>query len=160
MDKRFEALIAMLVAATLHSSGAAEPSDGQQVSRSQGRNINPADARFFSGNARVEPLFAATRELSMAGAYVTFEPGAHSSWHTHPAGQRLIVTAGIGRTQEWGRLAQEIRAGDVVVCPPGVKHWHGAAPDSAMTHLAITGSVDGKTVDWLEPVSPEQYKGK
>lgn len=157
MDKRFEVLIAMLVAATLHSGGAAEPSDGQQVSRSQGRNINPADARFFSGNARVEPLFAATRELSMTGAYVTFEPGAHSSWHTHPAGQRLIVTAGIGRTQEWGRLAQEIRAGDVVVCPPGVKHWHGAAPDSAMTHLAITRQVGDEPANAKRRKAPEYF---
>ena len=88
---------------------------------------------------------------------MTFEPGARSAWHTHPAGQRLVVTNGVGLTQAWGKPVQTIRAGDTVVCPPGVKHWHGAAPTTAMTHLAITGQVDGKTVTWLEKVSDDHY---
>lgn len=94
---------------------------------------------------------------NVSGAYVTFEPGARSAWHTHPAGQRLIVTSGVGLTQQECQPVQVIRAGDVVSCPAGVKHWHGAAPGSAMTHLAITGIVDGKSVDWKELVTDEQY---
>ena len=148
-----------IVGVGMQSGRAAGPTGGQQITKADARTTNPADPKFFDGNARVEPLFTATRELAVAGAYVTFEPGARSSWHTHPAGQRLVVTAGVGRTQEWGKPMREIRAGDVVMCPPGVKHWHGAAPDKAMTHLAITGSVDGKTVAWLEKVSDEQYAG-
>ena len=96
-------------------------------------------------------------DIRVSAAYVTFEPGARSAWHTHPAGQRLIVTAGVGLTQQEGQPVQVIRAGDVVSCPAGVKHWHGAAPGSAMTHLAITGVVDGKSVNWKELVTDEQY---
>ncbi|MGE8154030.1 (R)-mandelonitrile lyase [Pseudomonas vancouverensis] len=129
----------------------------QQVSRagSQASTAGPAD--YFTGRVRVDPLFAPSEEINASGAYVSFEPGARSAWHTHPAGQRLVVTSGVGRVQEWGKPMQEIHPGDVIVCPPGVKHWHGAAPGSAMTHLAVTGSVDGKSVHWLEKVSDEQY---
>jgi quercetin dioxygenase-like cupin family protein len=102
-------------------------------------------------------LFPATGENNASGAYVTFEAGARSAWHTHPAGQRLVVTSGVGLTQEWGKPVQEIHPGDVIVCPPGVKHWHGAAPASSMTHLAVTGSVEGKSVQWLEKVTDAQY---
>ena len=102
-------------------------------------------------------MFAARADVPYGAAYVTFEPGARSAWHTHPAGQRLIVTAGVGRTSVWGGTVVEIDAGDAVWCPPGVKHWHGAAPGSAMTHLALTGQKDGKNVQWLEKVSDEQY---
>ena len=91
---------------------------------------------------------------------VTFEPGARSAWHTHPAGQRLVVISGVGLTQEWGKPVQVIRPGDVVWCPPGVKHWHGAASATAMTHLAVTGTVDGKNVKWMEKVSDEQYNAR
>ncbi len=143
----------------IQSGRASEPMMPQQITRAGTQASVPAAADFFTGNARVEPLFTATRELPAAGAYVTFEPGARSSWHTHPAGQRLVVIAGEGRTQEWGKPVQEIRAGDVVVCPPGVKHWHGASPTTAMTHLAVTGSVDGKTVNWLEKVTDREYAG-
>jgi 4-carboxymuconolactone decarboxylase len=152
--------IAIAAGLSIHPGRAAEPATEQQITKPEGRTSISADARFFTGRALVEPLFTATRELSVTGAYVTFEPGARSGWHTHPAGQRLVVTAGVGRTQEWGKPVREIRAGDVVVCPPGVKHWHGASQDGAMTHLAITGSVEGKTVDWLEKVTEEQYAGK
>jgi quercetin dioxygenase-like cupin family protein len=101
-----------------------------------------------------------TREHTapFSGAYVTFEPGARSAWHTHPAGQHLIVTSGVGWTQEWGGPVTETRTGDVVWCPPGVKHWHGAKPTTAMTHVALTGTAGGKNVDWLEKVSDEQYR--
>jgi quercetin dioxygenase-like cupin family protein len=89
---------------------------------------------------------------------VTFEPGARSAWHTHPTGQHLIVTSGVGWTQEWSGPVVEIRAGDVVWCPPAVKHWHGATPTTAMTHIALTGTAGGKNADWLEKVSDEQYR--
>ncbi|NDJ55901.1 cupin domain-containing protein [Enterobacteriaceae bacterium 4M9] len=127
--------------------------------------ITPADSQRavygapenFTGQVVVAPLFPAGPDIHASGGYVTFEPGARSAWHTHPAGQRLIVTAGVGLTQEEGQPVQVIRVGDMVSCPPGVKHWHGAAPDSAMTHLAITGTVDGKNVQWMEKVTDEQY---
>jgi quercetin dioxygenase-like cupin family protein len=113
--------------------------------------------QYFTGTARVDPLFAASAPSTTSGAAVTFEPGARSAWHTHPAGQVLIVTSGAGRVQQWGGAVQEIRPGDVIVTPPGVKHWHGAAPLTAMTHLAIQDSVEGKNVLWMEKVSDEQY---
>lgn len=112
----------------------------------------------FTGRVRVDPLFGAEPPILASGAYVTFEPGARSAWHTHPAGQRLVVTAGTGLTQEWGKPIQVIRTGDVVVCPPNVKHWHGAGPRTAMTHLTVTGVVDGKSVQWLEKVSEQEYE--
>ncbi|WP_103308522.1 MULTISPECIES: carboxymuconolactone decarboxylase family protein [unclassified Pseudomonas] len=134
-----------------------ESRTSQQISRagSQASVAGPAD--YFTGRVRVDPLFPATDEVSASGAYVSFEPGARSAWHTHPAGQRLVVISGVGLTQEWGKPVQQIRPGDVIVCPPGVKHWHGAAPTSAMTHLAVTGTVEGKSVEWMEKVSEEQY---
>jgi quercetin dioxygenase-like cupin family protein len=95
-------------------------------------------------------------KINVSAAYVTFEPGARSAWHTHPAGQRLIVTSGVGLTQQEGQPIQIIRPGDVVSCPAGVKHWHGATPDSAMTHLAVTGNVAGSNVEWMEKVTDEQ----
>jgi quercetin dioxygenase-like cupin family protein len=92
---------------------------------------------------------------------VTFEPGARSNWHTHPSGQRLLVVSGVGLTQEWGKAVQEVRAGDMLWCPPGVKHWHGAGPTAAMSHLAITGTTrDGKNVNWMEKVTDEQYNAR
>jgi quercetin dioxygenase-like cupin family protein len=117
-------------------------------------------AENFTGRVRVDPLFPADKSVGVSGAYVTFEPGARSAWHTHPAGQRLVVTAGIGLTQQEGQPVQVIRPGDVVLCPPGVKHWHGAAPGSAMTHLAVTGVAAGKSVEWMEKVTDEQYSAR
>jgi 4-carboxymuconolactone decarboxylase len=93
----------------------------------------------------------------MSGSSITFEPGARTAWHTHPVGQTLLVTSGVGRVQQWGGLVQEIRPGDVVRIPPGVKHWHGAAPTTAMTHISLTEELDGTNTDWLEKVSDEQY---
>ncbi|MCZ4057889.1 cupin domain-containing protein [Pantoea sp. LMR881] len=121
------------------------------------QNAVSGPAENFTGRVRVDPLFPADKTINASGAYVTFEPGARSAWHTHPAGQRLIVTTGVGLTQQEGQPVQIIRAGDVVSCPPGVKHWHGATPGSAMTHLAITGTVAGKSVEWMEKVTDEQY---
>jgi quercetin dioxygenase-like cupin family protein len=116
---------------------------------------------FFTRLVRVDPLFPANDDINASGAYVTFEPSARSAWHTHPKGQYLVVTAGVGLTQEWGKPVQEIRPGDVIWCPPGVKHWHGAAPLTAMTHLAITGcTADGKNVEWMEKVSDEEYNAR
>lgn len=109
---------------------------------------------------RVDPLFPANGEINASGAYVTFEPGARSAWHTHPAGQRLVVVSGVGLLQEWGKPVQQIQPGDVIVCPAGVKHWHGAAATTAMTHLVVTGAVDGKSVAWLEKVSDDQYNAR
>jgi quercetin dioxygenase-like cupin family protein len=117
----------------------------------------PSD--WFTGTVRIDPLFPATDPARAAGNSVTFEPGARTAWHTHPLGQTLIVTAGCGRVQRAGGPIEEIRPGDVVWFPPGEKHWHGAAPATAMTHIAIQEYLDGKPVDWLEKVSDEQYLG-
>lgn len=136
------------------------PLTGQQVCCAGTQASAAGPEASFTGIVRVDPLFAATREFNVSGAYVTFEPGARSAWHTHPAGQRLVVVSGVGLTQEEGKPIQEIRPGDVIVCPPGIKHWHGAGPCTAMTHLAITGAVDGKSVDWMEKVTDQQYSGR
>jgi quercetin dioxygenase-like cupin family protein len=145
-------------------AGAADGQDGtagppavQQITRAgvQPSVAGPAD--FYTGRVRVDPVWPANADINASGGLVTFEPGARSAWHTHPKGQRLVVTSGVGLTQEWGKPVQEIRPGDVVWCPPGVKHWHGAASTTAMTHLAITGTADGKNVDWMEKVSDAQY---
>ena len=117
----------------------------------------PAD--WFTGTVRIDPLFGPPEPARAAGALVTFEPGARTAWHTHPLGQTLIVTAGCGRVQRLGGLVEEIRPGDVVWFPPGEKHWHGAAPTTAMSHIAIQEKLDGKVVDWMEKVTDEQYGG-
>ena len=115
----------------------------------------PAD--WFTGTVRIDPLFAPTEPARTGGASVTFEPGARTAWHTHPLGQTLIVTAGSGLAQRWGGPIEEIRPGDVIWFPPGEKHWHGAAPTTAMTHIAVQEYQDGSPVEWLEQVSDEQY---
>ena len=124
---------------------------------SQPSAAGPAD--WFTGNVRIDAPFKAGEPARVAGAIVTFEPGARTAWHTHPLGQTLIVTAGCGRAQRWGGPIEELRPGDIVWFPPGEKHWHGAAPATALTHLAIQEALDGKAVDWLEKVSDEQYLG-
>ena len=118
----------------------------------------PAD--YFTGTVRVDPLFQAPVPARVSGAAVTFEPGARTAWHTHPLGQTLIVIAGSGRVQRLGGVIEEIRPGDVVWFPPGEKHWHGAAPTTAMTHIAVQEALDGKNVEWLEQVSDVQYEGR
>jgi quercetin dioxygenase-like cupin family protein len=111
----------------------------------------------FTGAVRVDLLHAAKEPWRASAAYVTFEPGARTVWHSHPVGQTLVVTAGVGRVQRFGGPVETIRPGDVVWIPAGVKHWHGAGPTTGLTHLAITETLNGKNVDWLEPVSDEQY---
>src|SRR6186713_1411472 len=120
-------------------------------SGSQASNKGPAD--WFTGTVRIDPLFQAQAPARVAGANVTFEPGARTAWHTHPLGQTLIVTSGLGWAQREGGPIEEIRPGDVVWFPPSLKHWHGATPTTAMTHIAITEFQNGKNVDWLEKVS-------
>jgi quercetin dioxygenase-like cupin family protein len=123
---------------------------------SQPSSVGPA--KYFTGTVRIDPLFEAPAPARVRGASVTFEPGARTAWHTHPLGQTLIVTSGLGWTQCWGEPKQEIRPGDVVSCPPGKKHWHGATPTTAMTHIAIQEALDGKVVDWMEKVGDAQYR--
>jgi quercetin dioxygenase-like cupin family protein len=122
---------------------------------SQPSDKGPAD--WFTGTVRIDPLFRAPDPARVAGASVTFEPGARTAWHAHPLGQTLIVTAGCGRVQRWGGAIEEIRPGDVVWIPPGEKHWHGASPTTAMTHVAIQERLGDKAADWMEHVSDEQY---
>jgi 4-carboxymuconolactone decarboxylase len=128
-----------------------------QITRSGTHPPQMGPAEYFTGKVRIDPLFPAGDPPGASGAYVTFEPCARSAWHTHPLGQVLIVTAGVGRVQQWGGPVEEIRTGDVVWTPPGVKHWHGAAPTTAMTHLAIQEPLNGSVGDWMEKVSDEQY---
>ena len=123
---------------------------------SQASSTGPATN--FTGAVRVDPLYDAPEPARVRSAVVTFEPGAYSAWHTHPLGQTLIVTAGCGLVQCWGGKARRIRPGDVIWCPPGEKHWHGATPTTSMTHIAIVEKLDGKTVDWLEKVTDDQYQ--
>ncbi|OLP58788.1 cupin [Xaviernesmea oryzae] len=121
----------------------------------QASGVGPSD--WFTGTVRIDPLFAAISPARAAGNAVTFEPGARTAWHTHPLGQVLIVTAGCGRVQRAGGPIEEICPGDVVWFEPGEKHWHGAAPTTAMTHIAVQEALDGKAVEWLEPVRDEDY---
>lgn len=130
----------------------------QRITRAGTVAATAGPAENFTGRVRVDPLTAVNDSINASTAYVTFEPGARSNWHTHPAGQYLIVTAGAGLTQEWGKPVQQLRAGDTVWCPPGVRHWHGAAPTTAMTHIAVTGTVAGKGVVWEDKVTDEQYQ--
>jgi quercetin dioxygenase-like cupin family protein len=131
-----------------------------EIKRGGSQPSSKGPAEWFSGTVRLDPLFDAKAPARAAGASVTFEPGARTAWHTHPLGQTLIVTAGCGRVQRESGAVEEIRPGDVVSFSPNEKHWHGAAPATAMTHIAIQEALDGKVVDWMEKVSDEQYLGK
>jgi quercetin dioxygenase-like cupin family protein len=115
-------------------------------------------AEWFSGSVRIDPLFLAPEPARAGAGSVTFEPGARTAWHTHPLGQTLIIISGLGWVQREGGAIEEVRAGDVVWFPPGLKHWHGATPTTAMTHIAVQESIDGKNVDWMEKVSDDQYR--
>ncbi|CAJ0715044.1 hypothetical protein LMG6871_01311 [Ralstonia edaphis] len=139
---------------------ASPPADAQQITRAGDQASVAGSAEYFTGQVRIDPVWPADKNINASGGLVTFEPGARSAWHMHPAGQRLVVTSGVGFSQEWGKPVRIIRPGDVVWCPPGVKHWHGAGPSTAMTHLAITGTVDGKNVTWMEKVTDEQYNAR
>jgi len=125
------------------------------IKRSGSQPSTKGQAEYFTGNVRIDPLFQANDATRAAGNSVTFEPAARTAWHTHPRGQTLIVTSGCGRIQNWGDSIEEIRPGDVIWCPPGEKHWHGAALTTAMTHISIVEHLDGITADWMEKVSDE-----
>jgi 4-carboxymuconolactone decarboxylase len=146
-----------LVASALAQTAQRGDSPAIHIARGGSQPASKAPPEHFTGSAHVNPLFQANDPSRTSGASVTFEPGARTAWHTHPLGQILIVTAGTGRVQREGGPVEDIRPGDVVRIPPGVKHWHGAAPGTAVTHIAIQEQLGGKTVDWLEPVSDEQY---
>ncbi len=128
------------------------------IQRNGSQPAGKGSAENFTGNVRIDPLFQLHEHTHASGASVTFEPGARSAWHSHPLGQTLIVTAGCGRVQNWDGQIEEIRPGDVVWCPPGEKHWHGAAPTTAMTHISIVEQEAGQSADWMEHVSDEQYQ--
>ncbi|MCL6708251.1 cupin domain-containing protein [Pseudomonas sp. R2.Fl] len=130
-----------------------------EIRRGGSQPSRKPSADWFTGSVRMDPLIEAPSPARIAAVSVTFEPGARTAWHTHPLGQTLIVTAGLGLAQREGGPVEEIRPGDVVWFPPGEKHWHGASATTAMTHIAIQEALDGKTVDWLEKVSDETYSG-
>lgn len=129
------------------------------ITRSGAQPSGKGPADYFTGTVRVDPLFSPPEPARVAGALVTFEPGARTAWHTHPLGQTLIVTSGLGWAQRVGGPVEEIRPGDVVWFEPGEKHWHGATPTNAMSHIAIQEKLNGSPVDWLEPVTDAQYAG-
>lgn len=156
-------LLSPLILASLASSAPEMPT--VKVIRSGSQSSAKGPAEYFTGSVRVDPLFSSEAPSRTSAAYVTFEPGARTAWHTHPAGQRLIVTAGAGLVQHWGGPIQPIKPGDVVIIPPGVKHWHGASAITGMTHIAIQEQVNGKAVEWMEKavewmekVTDDQYK--
>jgi len=151
------ALLASASAQTNQSGAPAQDSQAIKIARRGSQPSRQGPAENFTGSVRVDPLFQASAPARASGSLVTFEPGAHTNWHTHPLGQVLIVTAGTGRVQRWGDPVDEIRQGDVVWIPPGQKHWHGAAPDSSMAHIAISEALDGKAVEWMEKVTDAQY---
>src|ERR671923_2864338 len=128
-----------------------------EIQRSGSQPSGKGPAEYFTGSVRIDPLFEAPDPARARGASVTFEPGSRSAWHTHPLGQTLIVASGYGWVQSEGGPKEKIRPGDVVWCPPGEKHWHGATTTTAMTHIAIQEALDGKVVEWMEKVSDEQY---
>ena len=152
--------ICLLALAAFSSGALAQESDlppGASVSREATRPITQGTSDRFTGAAKITSLITAKAPSLVTGGQVTFEPGARTAWHSHPLGQTLIVTAGTGRIQFWGGATQEIKTGDVVSIPPATKHWHGASPGSSMTHIAIQEQADGKTADWFEKVTDEQY---
>jgi quercetin dioxygenase-like cupin family protein len=129
-----------------------------QITRAGAERSRTGPAEYFTGAVRVDPMFPVREPSRVSAASVTFEPGARSAWHTHPLGQTLIITSGLGWVQRDGGPIEEVRPGDVVWFPPGLKHWHGATPTTAMSHIAINETLNGKNVDWMEKVSDAQYR--
>lgn len=164
MSKLMLFMALTLAAVTCVSTGqasAAENGRSQTILRNGEQASVKGSEQFFTGNVRIDPLYSANNDMRSSGGMVTFEPGARSNWHIHPVGQALIITSGVGLTQEWGKPIQVIRPGDVVICPVGVKHWHGAAPNSAMTHISICEEKEaGNVVVWMEKVTDEQYNAR
>jgi len=152
--------ICLIALAAISSGTLAQERDlppSAAISREATRSVTQGTSERFTGTAKITSLFTAKDPSRVTGGQVTFEPGARTAWHSHPYGQTLIVTAGTGRIQFWGGAIQEIRTGDVVSIPPATKHWHGASPGSSMTHIAIQEQVEGKTAEWHEKVTDEQY---
>jgi len=139
-------------------TASAPDSHSIKITRSGSQQPSKGPVEYFTGSVQVQPLFPAQDPSRTSGGKVTFEPGARSAWHTHPLGQILIVTDGTGWIQQWGGPIEEIRKGDVIWIPAGVKHWHGATPNTAMTHVAIQEELNGKAVEWMEKVTNEQYR--
>jgi len=129
-----------------------------EIKRSGSEPSRKGPAEWFTGTVRIDPVFPEHAPARASAGMVTFEPGARTAWHTHPLGQTLLIVSGLGWVQREGGLTEEVRSGDVVWFPPGLKHWHGASKTNAMTHIAIQESLDGKNVEWLEQVSDEQYR--
>ena len=150
--------IGLEVAAAPSSEAQKEIEMDIDIKRNGSRPSQKGPQDWFTGTVRIDPLFAAPEPARVSGAQVTFEPGARTAWHTHPLGQTLIVTSGLGWVQREGGPVQEIRPGDVVWFPPGLKHWHGASPSTAMTHVAIQELQDGRAVDWMEKVADDHYR--
>jgi len=152
-------LLTGALAQTTTATPAPTAATGLTISHAGFRPVVAGSPKFFTGSAEVEQLFPVNAPSRVSGGIVTFAPGARSAWHTHPLGQVLLITAGTGRVQMEGGPIQVVHAGDVVIIPAHVKHWHGAAPDSSMSHIAIQDNLDGDAVDWLEPVTDQQYNG-
>ncbi len=149
--------LSLMFVAPAFAQTAKDAASTMVIARAGSQPSSQGPAQHFTGSVRVDPLFPARAPAVTSGALVTFEPGARSAWHTHPHGQVLVVTAGAGRIQQWGGKVEDIRPGDVIWTPPGVKHWHGAAPATSVSHMAIQEAVNGKNVEWLEKVSDAQY---
>jgi quercetin dioxygenase-like cupin family protein len=163
MKRMAAAMITVFMFMANGAAGQTAPAAAQNpqtisIARSGSLQSTKGSAQYFTGTVQIQQLFAAHDPSRTSGGSVTFEPGARSAWHTHPFGQILIVTEGEGWIQQWGGPIQEIRKGEVIWIPPGVKHWHGAAPTTSMTHIAIQEQLNGKAVDWLEKVTVEQYR--
>jgi quercetin dioxygenase-like cupin family protein len=145
-------------AASPAAPGASQGQGELRITRAGSQPSARGPADYFTGSVRVDPMFPATTPSRMSGGLVTFEPGARSAWHTHPVGQVLVVTAGVGWVQREGGRVEEMRPGDVVWIPPGLRHWHGAAATTGVAHIALQEHVDGQAVTWMEKVSDEQYR--
>jgi quercetin dioxygenase-like cupin family protein len=144
----------------MSSTNGSTDEESMDIKRAGSQPSGKGPAEYFTGTVRIDPVFQAPPPARVASAAVTFEPRARTAWHTHPLGQTLIVVSGAGRVQRLGGAIEEIRPGDVVWFPPGEKHWHGASPTTAMTHIAVQEALDGKAVDWMEQVSDEQYDAR
>jgi quercetin dioxygenase-like cupin family protein len=160
MSKVFVPILALFASAIPAAVALAQNAQDVVVQRAGAGAQNPSigPAQNFTGSVRVDGRFQGSAPARISGGTVTFEPGSRTAWHTHPLGQTLIVIAGVGLVQHWGGAIQEIKPGDTVWIPPGVKHWHGASATSGMTHVAISEALDGKTVEWLEHVTEDQYR--
>ena len=153
-------LAALLICgATTMAAEAQTKTEGITITRAGEQASVSGSPNTFAGRVRIDQMFAAQPPAHLGGALVSFEPGARTAWHTHPLGQTLIVTTGVGWVQEWGKPIREIRPGDVIWIPPNIKHWHGASSTAGMSHLAIAENLDGRSVTWMEQVSEEQYLG-